>query len=111
MKKIMFMLYTVASAMVTSGVSAQSIDSVLVDSAELIIPQSSIRIYVHYYGVTDTSVFRINYGINVNDTNTASFTVPPSADDTISVVIDNLLPNTTYEYKAMFFFPVIAQSP
>jgi hypothetical protein len=113
MKKTVTMLLVVIMTAVFSGVSAQTVDSVRIDSISTIglNPMNSVRIHVHYFGVSPSGSFRINYGINpnVNDSSTVSY--PASGSDTTSKIINGLMPSTLYLFKVVFYLPAVKESP
>jgi hypothetical protein len=112
MKKCITLLAIILIAY--TGVSAQTIDSVRIDSISIsgLNPQNAIRLHVHYYGVTQNSFFRINYGIlNVNDSSTLTPQGVAPGTDTTSVVLSGLAPGSTYQCKVLFFYPTVVESP
>lgn len=110
------MMLLVVILITITGVStqAQTIDSVRIDSVTTagLNPQNAIRLHVHYYGVTASSFFRINYGVNnVNDSSTLTPQGVAPGTDTVSVVLSGLAPGTTYQSKVLFFYPTVVESP
>ena len=109
MKK-MTTLFTIAIlAFVFAGMSTQaqsSIDSVRIDSISTVglNPSTQMRVHVHYYNVHPSGSYRINYGIQVNDTATGSRSVN-GGTDTTSQIITGLMTSTTYYVDALFSYP------
>jgi len=107
MKTIMTFFVAVLTAL---SINAQSI-SVSIDSTSLINisdPQSETRVYFNFNSSVD-AFLRINYGVNVNDTNTISYGVL-AGSDTMSILLSGMLPGTTYQCKVVFFYPVYSES-
>ena len=103
--KMFLLLYVVILMIATNGVSAQSVDSVVVSS---VVDSSStiLKFNVNYYHMTGGNAYIFIYlgSVTVTDTSTDAVHVT-APNGSFSVAMTGLLPHTAYQYRPAILYP------